>query len=137
MKKLLFLLLSVLLFSSCDGNFSYQEDLTTKQIVNLKIDQDKWTLYSDGINKYYSSYVRMDELTSTIYNHGGVIAYIDYDDHQQVLPYVRHHGDAKGNLWTTTIDYEVEKGGMTFYVTNSDFLAEAPETMYIKVILFW
>ena len=71
-----------MLFSSCDGNFSYQEDLTTKQIVNLKINQDKWTLYSDGISKYYSSYVRMDELTSTIYNHGGVIAYIDYDDHQ-------------------------------------------------------
>ena len=55
MKKLLFLLLSAVLFSSCDGNFSYQEDLTTKQIVNLKINQDKWTLYSDGISKYYSS----------------------------------------------------------------------------------
>jgi len=137
MKKLFLLILPLLFLASCDGTMSYPEDLTTKQIVNLKVNSTNWILKTDGVTKYYSAYVKVDALTDRVYTNGGVVAYIDYNDYQQVLPMVRHYGDTKGNLWTKTIDYEVEKGGITFYVTNSDFVTDAPETMYFKVILFW
>lgn len=138
MKKALFLFFVAFLLISCDDNYSYPEDLTTKQIVNLKVNAGDWKVYADNAGgKYYYCYVKMDEITYNIYTHGGVMAYVDFNDHQQVLPYVRNFKNTAGALWTKTIDYDVSEGGMTFYVTNSDFLIDSPETMYFKVILFW
>lgn len=138
MKKTLLLFFAAFLLLSCDDNYSYPEDLTTKQIVNLKVNASEWTEYSDNTGvRYYYCFVRMNEITYDIYTHGGVMAYLDLSNRQQVLPYTRNYKNTSGALWTKTIDYDISEGGLTFYVTNSDFVVEPPETMYFKVLLFW
>jgi len=138
MKKTLYLFLIGLLLISCDGNFSYPEELTTKQVFNLEVKSNEWVEYSDTAGyRYYSHYIEINEITHNIFTNGAVIAYFDADNRQQVLPYVRHYGKVGGYLWTRTIDYDVTEDGVTFYVTNSDFEADPPETMNFKVVLLW
>lgn len=135
-KAILFLMAAVLLFS-CEDN-SYPEDLTTKQTFNLKVNANDWTEYTGSSGeRYYYCFVKINEITNTIYERGSVTAYIDYDDRQQVLPYVRHMRNSAGSMWTRTIDYDVTRDGVTFYVTNSDFAIDPPGTMYFRVLLMW
>lgn len=136
MKKAFLLFMAAVLLLSCDE--SYPEDLTTKQTISLKVNANDWTEYiGNSGERYYYCFVRINEITSTIYERGGVMAYIDFDDRQQALPYVRHMRNSAGNMWTRTIDYDVTRDGVTFYVTNSDFAIDPPGTMYFKVLLIW
>ncbi|MDR1585300.1 MAG: hypothetical protein LBS07_03880, partial [Prevotellaceae bacterium] len=79
---------------------------------------------------------RFSKLKKHICNEGSVQAYIKTGEYQQILPVVRHHEDSK-TQWTSTTDYEYKPEEITFFVTNSDFVDERPETMLFRVALMW
>jgi len=137
MRKTFILFLVALFVISCDGPI--QQPLDTKLIVDLVVNQNDWveSTDNDGLNRYYTSSFIMKEINSTVYNDGAVIAYIEIDNKQQILPYVRHYENADGIMWTKTVDFDYSNGKVTFYVTNSDFAVDPPETMYFRVILMW
>lgn len=137
MKKSLLFILVTLFLVSCES--SIPEELTTKQIVNLVVNENDWIESTDAndLNRYYSYSLNMPEISTYKYNKGAVIAYLDKDNVQQTLPTVRHFENGAGNRWTETVDYEYSPGSITFYVTSSDFAKIRPAQMYFKVILLW
>ena len=40
-------------------------------------------------------------------------------------------------MWTRTIDYEYYNGGMTIYVTDSDFAGDVPGPIAFRVMMSW
>lgn len=140
MKNAIILLLcSIVLFSSCDGNYSYPEDLNTKQVYNLKVNASDWVLATDnnGLNPYYKCSFKIKDITEYIFTNGAILAYIDYGDFQQAMPYIRHYENAAGEKWTKTIDFDYSNSDINIYMTNSDFKYESPETMYFRVVFIW
>jgi hypothetical protein len=137
MKKALFLFVLAVVFMSCED--SVPQELTTKQIFELTVNKSNWVEYTDGdgLNRYYSCYFPLRQINSSLLTDGAVVAYTEINDKQQILPYVRHYEDTKGYVWTRTVDYDFSNGGITFYVTNSDFAKYLPETMYFRVVLMW
>lgn len=139
MKKIIPLLLFTMLLLSCEDNYSYPEDLTTKQVFSFKVEAADWVEHIDnqGLNRYYSCNFNINGPDEYFISGGAAMAYVDYASYQQALPYTRHFENAAGNLWTTTIDYDYSATDVNFYVTNSDFAAAPPETMYFRLVLIW
>lgn len=131
--------ISVLLFSACDETISYPEDLTTKQVFSFKVRSSDWVALTDqsGLNLYYRCRFNLDGITSYMINNGAVMGYLDVNGVQQTLPYTRHFENSNGNLWTRTVDFDYSQSDIQFYVTNSDFAADPPETMYFRVVFIW
>lgn len=139
MKRLLFFLISPLLFASCMSiNENTYENIAIK-VINLQVNSRDWQEYTDndGFNLYYSASFNMPEITKNVYDFGNVNTYITFDQAQQILPYVRHYENEVGNMWTRTVDYEYEPGKLRIFVTNSDFYRLQPETMTFRVVLMW
>ena len=90
MKKLFLILAIALAVISCRDSVSDQLD--TKQIISLKVNSSDWVENTDnaGLNRFYSYHFPVNEINSNIYNNGAVVGYIELDDMQQALPYVRH-----------------------------------------------
>ena len=139
MRKILQLFVVAFIVASCQGPEGPQGYGTNWKIVNLVATQNDWVenLDNDGINRYYSCHFSMPEITSTVFNDGSVNAYVLIDNTQQTLPYIRHFQDKSGALWTRTVDYNFTQGGMNFYITNSDFIADPPGKMNFRVVLMW
>jgi len=138
MKKTLFLFLIVLITVSCEDS---TKDIKTK-VVDLTVNSNEWIESVDaaGLNRFYSCHFNMPEITPAVFNSGTVTTYIEYTNpvSQQNLPVVRHFENAASALWTQTIDYDYADGGMTIYVTNSDFVSDPPTgTMNFHVVLMW
>lgn len=130
--------ISVLLFSACE-TVSYPEDLTTKQVFTFQVRAADWVPITDqdGLNLYYQCRFNLDGISSYIINNGAVMGYIELNGAQQALPYTRHYENNKGNFWTRTVDFDYSQNDVHFYVTNSDFVADPPETMYFRVVFIW
>jgi len=137
MKKLLLIFAVALAFISCRDSVS--DELDTKQIISLKVNSADWVENTDnaGLNRFYSYHFSVNEINSNIYNNGAVVGYIELDDRQQALPYVRHFENSNGIMWTRTVDFDYLKGGVNIYVTNSDFMSDPPETMNFRIVLMW
>jgi hypothetical protein len=137
MKKLFLILAVALAVISCRDSVS--DELDTKQIISLKVNSADWVENTDnaGLNRFYSYHFPINEINSTIYNNGAVVGYIELDDRQQTLPYVRHFENSNGIMWTRTVDFDYLKGGVNIYVTNSDFMSDPPETMNFRIVLMW
>jgi hypothetical protein len=135
MKKLFLILAVALAVISCKDSVS--NELNTKQIISLKVNSSDWVENTDkaGLNRFYSYHFSVNEINYNIYNNGAVVGYIELDNRQQALPYVRHFESANGSLWTRTVDFDYSKGGVNIYVTNSDFLSDPPETMNFRIVL--
>ena len=135
MKKALFLLLTTVIFASCEQ----PEPLYYKSIHYFDIKKSDWILSIDEnkLNNYYYCSFNFPKLTENVFDGGSVSAYLDDSFYQQVLPIVRHHEDREGFQWTTTTDFDFEIGKIKFYVTNSDFVNERPEAMTFRVVLMW
>lgn len=146
----LFLLFSITLFilffiSSCDGLVGPEGPEgpqgygTNWKIVDLAVDSLDWKESKDnaGLNRYYTVNLSVPEITSTIYNDGLVIAYTEFGNTQQVLPYVRHFQDSAGNMWTRTVDFDFQANNVSFYTTNSDFAIDPPTSMHFRLVLMW
>lgn len=137
-KTLLSLLLGLVLFSCTDEPMI--ESLDRKQVYYFSVNSSRdWKQGADenGLNPYYHATFKIRGLTDLVFDKGAVLVYLDNGDYQQVLPYIRHYENAEGARWTKTIDYDLEIGKITFYVTYSDFADEKPEGMDFKVILMW
>ena len=137
MKKLFLILAIALAIISCRDSVS--DELDTKQIISLKVNSADWVENIDnaGLNRFYSYHFPINEINSNIYNNGAVVGYIELDDRQQTLPYVRHFENSNGIMWTRTVDFDYLKGGVNVYVTNSDFVSDPPETMNFRIVLMW
>jgi hypothetical protein len=130
--------ISVLLFSACE-TVSYPEDLTTKQVFNFQVRAADWVPITDqdGLNLYYRCRFNLDGISSYMINNGAVMGYIELNGAQQALPYTRHFENSNGNLWSRTVDFDYSQNDIHFYVTNSDFVSDPPETMYFRVVFIW
>ena len=65
------------------------------------------------------------------------MGYIELTGVQQALPYTRHFENSNGVTWSRTIDFDYSQNDIHFYVTNNDFVADPPETMYFRVVFIW
>lgn len=142
MKKIFLVFIITLLVVSCEGPQGPQgpQGLGTNwKIIDLVVSTNDWVENTDkdGLNRFYSSNFSMPEITSTVFNEGTVITYFLNGNVQQTLPYVRHFENTSSNRWTQTIDFDYSIGNINVYVTNSDFVADPPNTMNFRVVLMW
>lgn len=139
MRTFLLLLITAVTMASCEENYSYPEDLTTKQVFRFEVKASDWKSYTDqaGLNMYYRAKFNVSGITDNMFNNGAVSAYIEFDGYQQVLPYTRHMENANGAKWTRTVDFDFSRTDVQFYVTNNDFISDPPETMYFRMVFVW
>ncbi|MCL2596686.1 MAG: hypothetical protein FWD66_03310 [Paludibacter sp.] len=133
-----------MIFSACEGPEGPPgkngNNGTNWEIIPFTVRSNQWVEYKDpnGLNRYYSCLINVPEITDFIATQGLVLCYLVYeDDVQIVLPSVRHYQDTNGNYWTQTIDFDFEPGDVVVYITNSDFVADWPPTMYFSLRLIW
>jgi len=136
MKKILLLFVIALLIVSCDDK-SKDIQMTNVDLIAKSSD---WVANVDnvGVVGYYSVHFDMPEITSGVFNNGMVTAYIVIDNNptvQEPLPYIRHYQNLNGTLWTQTIDFDYSSGGITIYVTNSNFVDNPPSTMNFRIVI--
>ena len=149
MKKIVLLLISMAAFLSCEGPIGPEGPMGPQgsqgsgnnwKIQNFTVESPDWVYAEDqntGLNKHYFFTFQFSELSSFIYRDGLVVAYLVDNTSQQTLPVVRHFENDKKAKWTRTIDYEINQGKITFYVTNSDFINQRPETLNFRVVMMW
>ncbi|MDR0874468.1 MAG: hypothetical protein LBN27_13560 [Prevotellaceae bacterium] len=140
MKKIFLLLLVAVLAAACEGPTGPpgRNGLDAERIIiPVTIFNTVWRESPPNESLYYQASVPVPALTPSIRDNGTILVYRDFGNgYQQILPFTRHK--EKGNVrWTQTIDYEFTDGQINFYVTNSDFIADPPETMYFRVVLIW
>jgi hypothetical protein len=145
MKKILLLLMVAIAVISCEGPMGPQGPMgptgpgTDWNIQDFEVKTGDWVYKSDGgLNGYYSYSFSYPKLDNFIYNNGIVLVYLESDGtYQQMLPVVFHQENGIDPPWTTTTDFDYEIGKITFYVTNSDFYNQRPETMLFRTVLMW
>lgn len=155
MRKLFILLLAIS-FIACEGPMG-PEGLTGPQgpkgepgygnnwhVTSFTVAKSEWKLVGNPgeLNSYFYVDKPLKELTQTVYNEGSIISYIETDKGvKNGMPYVLHLGEAEGSkefLWTQTYDFDFYKGGITFYVTYSDFNTQIrPDIETFHVVLMW
>ncbi len=153
MKKILLLLFTTGFLAACEGPAGPMGppgepgepgEGTNWAVLDINISKDDWQR-SGGANELGSHFLAtydVPQLTTTVYNDGIVMAYIEFaGNFQTPLPYTRYYGEQQENsesLWSETIDYEYGAGTITFYSTPSDFITEhTPEAAVIRLALIW
>ena len=132
-------ILGILLLTSCE-EVSYSEVLDTKQVFTFEVKANDWQANTDhdGLNLFYSCNFKIKGLnTGVSLNRCAVLAYINFGNYEQPLPYIRHYENTFGELWTRTVDFDYSLKEVNFYVTNSDFAVERPEKMYFRLVYIW
>lgn len=132
MKKILFLIASVLLMTSClrgpQGPQGPAGPGLNRNIIDVQVASAQWEYSNANNNNYYYAQVNLPELTKNAYDNGNVQVYlvsvVNSKEIQTILPTVRHYEEIQGNdtfYYTQTTDYDYWVGGMEFHITNSDF----------------
>ncbi|MDR1654251.1 MAG: hypothetical protein LBS01_11535 [Prevotellaceae bacterium] len=140
------LFVAAMLFASCEGPMGPAGKDSSKMILDYKIPKSAWQPVYDNNNLflYYQCFIKEPELTSEIYNNGGMVAYLEVNEGgvmvQKMLPYIIVGEDNLGTYsWYIDCDYTV--GEIGFYIKNSVFLEELPYmssgTMNFRVIYLW
>ncbi len=113
-------------------------------VTAFTVNESDWILSGapNELNSYYYADKALPELTESIFEEGGIIAYLETDENvKNGMPFVLHKGgeDANGEfLWTQTYDFDFSPGYVRFYVTYSDFItAVPPGTEKFHVVLMW
>lgn len=127
---------------SCERYVTTVRNETTDDVrwYSAEFCVDYWTACcdADGLNGYYKADVRIYDLNYKILRSGQVSCYMYVNaDTQTPLPCVRHYENYRGQMWTRTIDYEYYNGGMTIYVTDSDFAGDVPGPISFRVMMSW
>ncbi len=121
MKKLLLPLIAMFLMLSGCGEKAHV--ITSYYKVNSNQWEASVTLNNDGTyttNYYYSEWENID-ITPDVINEGVVLVYyIDDDNRDNILPYTLYFTD-NGVPYQERIEYDVERGKITFKVKTSDF----------------
>ncbi|MDD4191904.1 MAG: hypothetical protein PHI28_11270 [Mangrovibacterium sp.] len=156
MKKVLFLLLMSGLLFACEGPAGPMGppgeqgepgepgEGSNWTVLDFNIKKNDWQR-SGGENElgsYFFVNYDVPQLTTTVYNDGIVMAYIEFEgSFQTPLPYTRYYGEqdeGQEYLWSEILDYEYTTGGITFYSTPSDFATGiVPDGAVIRVAFIW
>ena len=127
--------------ASCDSDTRSLRNETTEDVIwrSLEIKADNWVRCSDrdGLNSYYTTSISVPQITNQVLRGGVVNCYLYDGDAQAQLPSVRHYENAAHQFWTRTIDYEYYSGGVTFYVTDSDFAGTSPGVLFFRLMMAW
>jgi len=146
MKKVLLSIFLLVLLGSCTKEYYYYPDTPSTdgvvngwKIIQLSVRTSDWrsSVDDDGLNLYYYADFSIPEITNNIYLNGLVQCYRDYGGRQTLLPSVLHIEDTDGDRWTQTVDYEYYPGGISIYVTCSDFYPLTPEAMDFVLHIIW
>lgn len=140
-KKFLIPIVVLLLsLTSCTETIVERYSADNWKIIDVDIPYNSWTCYTDQYGRpYYEANVHVPEITSFVYSDGFVLCYLIENNSQKPLPYVRHYKNAKGESWTTTIDFEYNVGYLHVFYTNSDFnyLEGEPDFTKLRLVLQW
>lgn len=139
---LLVIILLTLGLTSCENDARTLRSVTNEDVnwYSGEFTVDRWEKCCDrdGLNVYYRAEVRIDRINYMVFRGGQVNCYLYIDQYTQApLPNVRHYENKEGQMWTRTIDYDYYEGGMTIYVTDSDFAGDYPDPMSFRLILTW
>ena len=150
MKKILLLLFITGIIAACEGPEGPMGEPgepgqgPNRVVLDINIKKSDWqrTGGANELGSYFSASYDVPELTSTVYNDGIVMAYIEFEGNFQTpLPYIRHYGEPQGDsevLWSETLDYEYKTGAITFYSTPSDFVTDqTPDGAVIRLAFIW
>lgn len=110
------------------------------RMYSTEFNINHWTKVTDrdGLNTCYAADVRIPRINLTVLRGGQLNCYIYTGcDSQSPLPCVRHNENAQGDMWTRTVECEYWDGGLTVYVTDSDFAGGVPDPMSFRVMLSW
>lgn len=155
MKKIIFILLSVLTLCACEGPMGPQGPQGPQgegmnwAIEDISVSANQWSLTQYADNNYYVAKYTLPVLTSFIYTDGNVNAYVylqleDGREVQHPLPYVYHmeqiQNDGSAYFYTRTISFVYGVGYIQFEVRDSDFEYEVdstikPEAMDFRVVM--
>lgn len=124
---------------SCDDDSRTLRHETTEDVIwsSVELSAYNWEKCADrnGLNSYYKCSVRTPDITYQVMKGGVVNCYLYDGSAQAQLPSVRHYENGLGQFWTRTIDYEYYSGGVTFYVTDSDFAGDAPGLLKFRLMI--
>ena len=151
MKKVILFTLIATIFISCegpmgprgyDGRDGHDGLLSTWKVIEMPVNANQWVEYTDnnGLNRFYAVDINVPEITENIFLDGLILCYLyraGTPPVQTVLPSVRHYENTHGDLWTQTIDYEYYNGGISIYVTNSDFAIDPPGDMFFVLQILY
>ncbi len=136
-------LLSVGALTSCEDDSHTLRDEMSEDIdwysKKITVKSDDWVLHSnrDNDNIYYYADIKVSELTGSICKGGIICCYLYEDNAQTQLPCTRYYQDSDQNYWSKTIDYDFYKGGITIYVTDSEFYDENPGDMEFRLAFIY
>ena len=126
---------------SCDDSRTLRSDVAEEvRMYSGEFSVDHWTKVSerDGTNQYYKHDIKCHEIDYDVLRGGQINCYLYTGTDSQVpLPCVRHYENGNGDRWTRTIDCEYWHGGLTIFVTDSDFAGSVPEPMSFRVMVSW
>lgn len=129
----------VLPLVSCEDDTRTLRNETTDDVIwsSVELTAANWEKCADrqGLNTYYRCSVRTSAINYQVLNGGMVNCYLYDGNAQAQLPSVRHYENAQNQFWTRTIDYEYYNGGVTFYVTDSDFAGEKPGVLTFRLMV--
>jgi len=138
MKAAILSLACMFTLASCDEDGRTLRHETTDDVIwsSVELTASNWEKCVDrnGENTYYKCSVRTNALTYDVIRGGLVNCYLYDGDAQAQLPCVRHFQNGQ-SYWTRTIDYEYYSGGLTFYVTDSDFAGDRPGVLTFRLMV--
>lgn len=110
------------------------------EVIEFDVPADAWT-YNQEMNDpnhgYYSTTLDCPEITSDIYSIGIITVYVMASDFQSPLPYVRFNYNENNELWTSTIDCEIQVGKVNVFITNSDFYVDEALDYKFRVAMIY
>jgi hypothetical protein len=144
MKKLLFALISVTCFLSCEGPMGPPGEQTQWHDAYYTVRTDDWKLVGrpDEIGSFYQYSFIEPALTEFIYEKGVVMGYVVAnpgirDEVLRPLPDTWPIGEGY-DAWLESITFDYRPGLVTFYVGYSDFATSVrPPDMTFKLMMIW
>ena len=151
MKKIVFLILSIVLLAGCEESTNGVQI----QTISVTVNADEWQYTQEGVNdqynnNYFYAVISMPEITENVFDYGEVKAYAVYDRWnietacKQQLPFVLHKEEVN-NLgewyyYTETVDFTYGIEWAMVNYTRSDFLYEdsvaiAPPAMDFDIVI--
>lgn len=122
---------------SCDNYSHTVREETSWDVIHLSVNSRDWEekVDSRGENRYYTCAFSVPDLTEHVCDYGVVLCYLKIEgDAQEILPYTRLR-ESNGQRWTQVVDFDYSRKNVRFYVTNSDFIVDPPQSMEFRLVL--
>ena len=151
MRKILFILLAVAGFLSCEGPVGPMGPPgdtgaeTRWKHIYYTVREQEWVLMGgeNAPNSYYQYVFEVPELSEFIYKEGIVTGYLVANpgtdkEVLRPLPDTWAIADRENNFWSESITMDYMPGSVAFYIGYSDFATSVrPATMTFKLTMIW